>query len=153
MREDSISTLAQPCQCGQDIQPPTQPMSYNLVSTVARLFVFQFLYLRKHSFKNIGNVAYVYPKYNHDMVDRHISESADGSESQHFIIGACALSARTYNAEVHGSDARLRNHFENYNTSCISCSVVSTRKSGSLVQPDSTIWRHRLSPSLLGASV
>ena len=26
-------------------------------------------------------------------------------------IGACALSARTYNAEEQGSDARLRNHF------------------------------------------
>ena len=31
---------------------------------------------------------------------------------QHVTIGACALSARTYNAEVQGSDARLRNHFE-----------------------------------------
>ena len=30
---------------------------------------------------------------------------------QHVTIGACALSARTYNAEVQGSDARLRNHF------------------------------------------
>ena len=28
---------------------------------------------------------------------------------QHVTIGACALSARTYNAEVQGSDARLRN--------------------------------------------
>ena len=31
---------------------------------------------------------------------------------QHVTIGACALSARTYNAEVQGSDARLRNHFD-----------------------------------------
>ena len=30
---------------------------------------------------------------------------------QHVTNGACALSARTYNAEVQGSDARLRNHF------------------------------------------
>ena len=33
---------------------------------------------------------------------------------QHVTIGACALSARTYNAEVQGSDARLRNHFVKY---------------------------------------
>ena len=33
---------------------------------------------------------------------------------QHVTISACALSARTYNAEVRGSDARLRNHFVIY---------------------------------------
>ena len=34
-----------------------------------------------------------------------------GSNSKRGTIGACALSARTYNAEVQGSDARIRNHF------------------------------------------
>ena len=32
--------------------------------------------------------------------------------SQRQITGACALSVWTYNAEVQGSDARIRNHFE-----------------------------------------
>jgi len=34
-----------------------------------------------------------------------------GSNSKRGIIGACALSARTYNAEVPCSDVRIRNHF------------------------------------------
>jgi len=34
-----------------------------------------------------------------------------GSNSKRGIIGTCALSARTYNAEVQGSDARIRNRF------------------------------------------
>ena len=33
-------------------------------------------------------------------------------------IGACALSARTYNAEEQGSDARLRNHFVLFTLFC-----------------------------------
>jgi len=36
------------------------------------------------------------------------------STSQQGIIGAYALSARTYNAEVPGSDAQIRNHFVYY---------------------------------------
>ena len=35
------------------------------------------------------------------------------SNSKRGIIGACALSARTYNAETQGYDARIRNHFVN----------------------------------------
>ena len=41
-----------------------------------------------------------------------------GSKRQHVTISACALSARTYNAEVQGSDARLRNHFVRIYTYC-----------------------------------
>ena len=55
-----------------------------------------------------------------------------GSKMQHVTISACALSARTYNAEVQGSDARLRNHFVELNTKYIDshdlkCKLDKTR--------------------------
>ena len=53
-------------------------------------------------------IAYVHPNLNPCSAAMRKS----GSKVQHVTIGACALSARTYNAEVQGSDARLRNDFE-----------------------------------------
>ena len=55
----------------------------------------------------VKTIAYVHPNLN--PCSAAVRKS--GSKMQHVTIGACALSARTYNAEVQGSDARLRNHF------------------------------------------
>ena len=62
-------------------------------------WLFYFLYLRQNH-----RLRSSQPKYNHTMLGLRKS----GSKMQHVTIGACALSARTYNAEVQGSDARLR---------------------------------------------
>jgi len=69
-------------------------------------WLFYFLYSCLYIFKTAKSITYIHPKYNHVpyMKER-------GSKRQHVTTDACALSARTYNAEVQGSDAWLRNHF------------------------------------------
>ena len=45
------------------------------------------------------------------------------SNSKRGIIGACALSARTYNTRVQDSDAQICNHFVKYNIKYLFCLV------------------------------
>ena len=63
------------------------------------------------SFICVKTIAYVHPNPS-TTTPCSAAVRKSGSKMQHVTIGACALSARTYNAEVQGSDARLRNHFE-----------------------------------------
>jgi len=78
---------------------------YSLFSRTSVLSIYFFDFCLC-SFITIISIFYFQPKYNYYMLGHHI-----WSNSKRGIIGACALSAWTYNAEVQGSDARIRNHF------------------------------------------
>ena len=93
----------------QSIESPTQPMSYSPPPVVN-------VELHGCSISSfcVKTIGYVHPNPS-TTTPCSAAVRKSGSKMQHVTIGACALSARTYNARVQGSDARLRNHFDIYN--------------------------------------
>ena len=106
----------------ESIESPTQPMSYSPPPVVN-------VELHGCSISSfcVKTIAYVHLNPS-TTTPCSAAVRKSGSKMQHVTIGACALSARTYSAEVQGSDARLRNHFVKKNTQNVHLPNVCTKR-------------------------